>query len=143
MFVAGNFLLLAGAVLDMWFPINKALWTSSYVIFMAGWANVCLAMFYWLIDVKGHRAWATPFVIYGMNAITVFVLSGLIAKTMGLIRWDGVDGQKMNLWSYLYHTLYAPFGTPMNTSLLFAITFISVMFLVVWFMWKKRWFLKV
>jgi predicted acyltransferase len=143
MFVAGNFLLLAGAILDMWLPINKGLWTSSYVIFMAGWANVCLAMFYWLIDVQGYKRWATPFVIYGMNAITVFVLSGLIAKTMGLIRWVAPDGQKMSLWSYLYQTLYVPLGSPMNTSLMFAITFISVMFLVVWFMWKKRWFLKV
>ena len=96
MFVAGNFLLLLGAILDMWFPINKGLWTSSYVIFMAGWANVCLAMFYWLIDVKGYKTWSTPFVIYGMNAITVFVLSGLIAKSMGLIRWVAEDGQKMS-----------------------------------------------
>ena len=143
MFVAGNFLLLAGAILDMWFPINKALWTSSYVIFMAGWANVCLAMFYWLIDVKGYRRWATPFVIYGMNAITVFVLSGLVAKTMGLIRWTAEDGQKYSLWSYIYQTVYVPLGSPMNTSLLFAISFISAMFLVVWFMWKRKWFLKV
>jgi predicted acyltransferase len=74
MFVAGNFLLLLGVILDMWLPINKNLWTSTYTIFMAGWANVCLAMFYWLIDVKGYKKWATPFVIYGMNAITVFVL---------------------------------------------------------------------
>ena len=143
MFVAGNFLLLLGAILDMWFPINKALWTSSYVIFMAGWANVCLAMFYWLIDVKGYKAWSTPFVIYGMNAITVFVLSGLIAKSMGLTRWVTEEGQKMNLWSYIYQNVYAPLASPMNASLLFAISFISVMFLVVWFMWKKRWFLKV
>jgi predicted acyltransferase len=143
MFVAGNFLLLLGAILDMWMPINKALWTSSYVIFMAGWANVCLAMFYWLIDVKGYKTWSTPFVIYGMNAITVFVLSGLIAKSMGLVRWVAEDGQKMSLWSYIYQTVYVPLASPMNASLLFAISFISMMFLVVWFMWKKRWFLKV
>jgi predicted acyltransferase len=110
---------------------------------MAGWANVCLAMFYWLIDVKGYKAWSTPFVIYGMNAITVFVLSGLIAKSMGLVRWVADDGQKMSLWSYIYQTVYVPLASPMNSSLLFAISFISMMFLVVWFMWKKRWFLKV
>ena len=143
MFVAGNFLLLLGAILDMWLPINKPLWTSSYVIFMAGWANVCLAMFYWLIDVKGYKKWATPFVIYGMNAITVFVLSGLVAQTMGLIRWVTEGGTKTNLWSYIYQNVFVPLASPMNASLLFAISFISVMFLVVWFMWKKRWFLKV
>ena len=61
MFVAGEFLMLIGAVLDMWFPINKNLWSSSYVIFMAGWASVIFAMFYWLIDVKGYKKWALPF----------------------------------------------------------------------------------
>ena len=55
---------------------------------MAGWALVCLAMFYWLIDVKGYKKWATPFVIYGMNAITVFVLAGVVGRTMGLIQVD-------------------------------------------------------
>ena len=143
MFVAGNFLLLLGAVLDMWMPINKGLWTSSYVVFMCGWALVCLAMFYWLIDVKGYTKWATPFVIYGMNAITVFVLSGLVAKSMGLIRWTQADGTVISLQRYLYTTLFAPLAGPLNASLLWAICFITVMFGVVWFMWKRKWFLKV
>lgn len=143
MFVAGNVLLLLGAILDMWLPINKNLWTSSYTIFMAGWANVCLAMFYWLIDVKGYTRWATPFVIYGMNAITVFVLSGIVARTMGLIRWTTGEGTMIDLKTAIYNSVFAPLASPMNASLLFAISFISVMFLVVWFMWKKKWFLKV
>jgi predicted acyltransferase len=143
MFVGGNFLLLLGAILDMWLPINKGLWTSSYVIFMAGWANVCLAMFYWLIDVKGYKKWATPLVIYGMNAITVFVLSGLVARTMALIRWTGEDGTKWDVKSAIYQNVFVPIASPVNASLLWAIAFITVMFLVVWFMWKKKWFLKV
>jgi predicted acyltransferase len=143
MFVAGNFFLLLGAVLDMWMPINKGLWTSSYVVFMGGWALVCLAMFYWLIDVRGYTKWATPFVIYGMNAITVFVLSGLVAKSMGLIRWTQADGTVISLQRYLYTTLFAPLASPLNASLLWAICFITVMFGVVWFMWKRKWFLKV
>jgi predicted acyltransferase len=143
MFVAGNFFLLLGAILDMWMPINKGLWTSSYVVFMCGWALVCLAMFYWLIDVKGYTKWATPFVIYGMNAITVFVLSGLVAKSMGLIRWMQADGTVISLQHYLYTTLFVPLASPLNASLLWAICFITVMFAVVWFMWKRKWFLKV
>jgi predicted acyltransferase len=143
MFVGGNFLLLLGAILDMWLPINKGLWTSSYVIFMAGWANICLAMFYWLVDVKGYKKWATPFVIYGMNAITVFVLSGVVARTMALIRWTGEDGTKWDVKSAIYQKVFVPIASPVNASLLWAIAFISVMFLVVWFMWKKKWFLKV
>ncbi len=143
MFVSGNFLLLLGVIMDMWLPINKNLWTSSYTIFMAGWANVCLAMFYWLIDVKGYKKWATPFVIYGMNAITVFVLSGLVARTMSLIQWTAADGKITNLKSAIYDNVFAPLASPMNASLLFAIAFITMMYLVVWFMYKKKWFLKV
>ncbi|HSQ75550.1 MAG TPA: DUF5009 domain-containing protein [Bacteroidota bacterium] len=143
MFVSGNFLLLLGVIMDMWLPINKNLWTSTYTIFMAGWANVCLAMFYWLIDVKGYKKWATPFVIYGMNAITVFVLSGLVARTMSLIQWTAADGKITNLKSAIYDNVFAPLASPMNASLLFAIAFITMMYLVVWFMYKKKWFLKV
>jgi predicted acyltransferase len=143
MFVAGNFLLLLGATLDMWLPINKNLWTSSYSVFMAGWASVCLAMFYWLIDVKGYTKWATPFVIYGMNAITVFVLAGVVGRLLGLIHVAQPDGTSTSLQRYIFETFYLPIASPINASLLYAITFILVMFLVVWLMWKKKWFLKV
>ncbi len=76
---SGVALLAAGALLHLWLPINKNLWTSSFALFMAGWAGVLLAAFYWLIDVRGWKRWATPLVIYGMNAIVIFVLAGLIA----------------------------------------------------------------
>jgi len=143
MFVVGNAFLVLGATLDMWLPINKNLWTSSYSIFMAGFALVCLAMFYWLIDVKGYKKWATPFVIYGMNAITVFVLSGVVGRTLGLIKVGMPDGTVVDLQAYIFQTYYLSIATPINASLLYAISFILVMFLVVWFMWKKKWFLKV
>ena len=70
----------------MWFPLNKSLWTSSYVMFTSGMALLFFGMCYWLIDVKGIKWWTKPFVVYGMNAITVFALSGLLAKTMGIIK---------------------------------------------------------
>lgn len=143
MFVAGNLLLLLGATLDMWLPINKNLWTSSYSVFMAGWASICLAMFYWIIDVKGYSKWATPFVIYGMNAITVFVLAGVVGRLLGLIHVAQPDGTSTSLQRYIFETFYLPIASPINASLLYAITFILVMFLVVWLMWKKKWFLKV
>lgn len=143
MFVAGNFLLLFGAILDMWFPINKNLWTSSYVVFMAGWALVCLAIFYWLIDVKGYTRWAMPFIIYGMNAIAVFVLSGIVGRLITLIKWTATDGSVLTLKGYIFNTFFSPLGSPVNASLLYAIAFVGIMFLVVWGLWKKKWFLKV
>ncbi len=143
MFVAGNILLLSGAILDMWFPINKNLWSSSYAIFMAGWALVCFAVFYWLMDVKGYKRWATPFVIYGMNAIAMYVLAGLLEKLMFLIEWTRPDGSKISLWGYVYQTFFVPLASPMTSSLLFAIAYVLVTYVVAWGMWKKRWFLKV
>ncbi len=143
MFVVGNFLLLLGAILDMWMPINKNMWTSSYVVFMAGWALVCLAMFYWLIDVKGYTKWAQPFVHYGMNAIAVFVLSGIVARMMGLIKIGKADGSIISLKNYIFENWFLPFGTTVQASTMFAIAFIFVMYLVVWGMWKKKWFVKV
>lgn len=143
MFVYGNFLLLLGAILDMWMPINKNMWTSSYSVFMAGWAMVCLAMFYWLIDVKGYTKWAKPFVIYGMNAIAAFVLSGLVAKLLYLIKFAGPDGKEITLKTWIYQGFFVPYFSPLNASLMFAIAFNLLMFFVAWVMWKKRWFLKV
>jgi predicted acyltransferase len=138
MFVAGNGLLLLGAILDIWIPINKNLWTTSYSVFMAGWALVCLGVFYWLIDVKGYSKWATPFVIYGMNAITVFVLSGVVGRLLILVKVGD-----LSLQAYIFQTIYLPLAAPVNASLMYALSFIAVMFLVVWFMWRRKWFLKV
>ena len=143
MFVAGNFLLLLGATLDMWLPINKSIWTSSYSIFMAGWALVCFAMFYWLIDVKGYKKWAKPFVIFGMNAITVFVLSGLIGRTYGsIVKVHMPDGAEVSLQGYIFRTFFLPLASPINASLIFAICFLLFLFFIAWIMWKRKWFLK-
>ncbi len=144
MFVAGNIFLLLGAILDMWLPINKNMWTSSYSIFMAGWALVCLAMLYWLIDVKGYKKWATPLVIYGMNAITVFFLSGFIGRLYtGIIRWQTPDGGTQSLQGWIFQTFFLSIASPINASLLYAICFMLFLFLIAWIMWKKKWFLKV
>src|SRR5690606_10623690 len=72
MFTFGLTGILAGMLWNLFFPINKALWTSSYVLYTAGWASSVLALLYWLIDVKGYRKFTRPFVVYGINAITVF-----------------------------------------------------------------------
>jgi predicted acyltransferase len=143
MFVAGNILLLLGAILDMWLPINKNLWTSTYTIFMAGWALVCFATFYWLIDVRGYTRWAKPFVIYGMNAIAAFFLAGIIGRLYGLIRWEQMDGSTISLKNYIFEHYFLPLASPINASLLFAIGFLLLIYLIVWVLWKKKWFLKV
>jgi predicted acyltransferase len=143
MFVAGNILLLLGAIMDMWLPINKNLWTSTYTVFMAGWALVCFATFYWLIDVRGYTRWAKPFVIYGMNAIAAFFLAGIFGRLYGLIRWEQLDGSTISLKNYIFEHFFLPLAAPINASLLFAIAFLLLIYLCVWALWKKKWFLKV
>ena len=143
MFVFGSFFLLAGVIMDIWFPINKNLWTSSYVIFMAGWALVCFSVFYWLIDVKGHVKWARPFVIYGMNAIAVYVLSDILEVLLVLITFTGPDGSPLTLKALLYNNVFAAFFSPVHASTLFAAAFVLVMYFVAWTMWKRKWFFRV
>jgi predicted acyltransferase len=127
----------------MWLPINKNLWTSTYAVFMAGWANLCLAVFYWFIDVRGQGRWATPFVIYGMNAIAVFVLSGLVAKLSFIISFPAADGGSVSLKGLIYQAVFTPLASPVNASLAFAIAYVVLFFGVAWFLWKRQWFIKV
>lgn len=147
MFVFGSGLLLLGAVLDMWMPINKSLWTVSYTLFMAGWALCIFGIFYFLIDAKGVKRWAQPFVVYGMNAIFVFVLSGVAARAMGLWKFNVMlsDGtfKDVSIKSIITQNLFEPYFTPLNASLLHAIVWISVMYLVVWVMYRNKWFVKI
>jgi predicted acyltransferase len=141
MFVAGNLLLLLGVVMDMGLPINKNLWTSSYTVFMAGWALVCFATMYWLIDVKRYQRWAKPFVVYGMNAIAIYVFAGILARLLGLFT-VGQEGA-VSWKDWLMQHLFFPIASPMNASLLFAISFVLATYVFAWLLWKNKIFIKV
>ena len=140
---AGAALAAAGLALHLWLPINKNLWTSSFTLFMAGWSSLWFAAFYWLIDVRGVQRWATPFVIYGMNAIVIFVGAGLVAKMMGLIAWQNAAGAKTTLKGWIYANGFTPYASPVNASLAFALTFVAAFLGLGWVLWRKRWFLKI
>ena len=127
MFTAGVSLMFAGAIMNIWLPINKNLWTSSYSVFMAGMAFSVLAFLYWVIDAQGWRRWAKPFVIYGSNAIAIFVLSDALAITMIKMHWIRP----------VFNTVFAGLGTPKIASLSFALTHVAVMGIAAWGMWRK------
>lgn len=139
----GVVLLIVGAAFGLLLPINKNLWTSSYTVFMAGWAQLLFGVFHWLMDVRGWRRWALPFTLYGMNALALFVLAGLIARLLGLIQWSGANGATVSLKGWLYSTAYTPYFSPLNASLAFAITFVLLHFALAWALWRRGWFLKV
>lgn len=154
LFAAGNLLLFAGAVMNAWLPINKNLWTSSYSVFMAGMAMNCFGVCYWLIDVQGWRKWAKPFAIYGMNAITVFVLAGVLGRLSLAIEVVNAAGKKVALKTWLYDKLCAPFASPetapffgflasvKNASLMWALLYVLVLYLIAYGMYRRKWFVK-
>jgi predicted acyltransferase len=120
------------------FPINKSLWTSSYALFTAGLACFTLALFYWAADVRERRVGMKPLVVYGVNAIVVFVASGLLAKTLGLIRIDGVAS---NVW--IYRAFFTPWLSPHDASLAYALANVLGWYLVLWWMDRRGWHIKV
>jgi predicted acyltransferase len=149
LFVAGNFLLLTGEIMNYWLPINKKLWTSSYAVFMAGMAMNVFAICYWLVDVKEHKTWARPLAIYGMNAITVFVLTGLLGRISTLLPAGAENGHPIVLKTWLFgHLKFAfahlagPLATPKNSSLLYALFYVALMYGVAWVMYRRKWFVR-
>ncbi len=143
MFVAGSVLMLAGVIADNWLPINKNMWTSSYAVFMAGLALNVLACLYWLIDVKGWSGWSKPFAVYGLNAISVYVLGDILASFGWLIKFTGADGKPITLKGWYYHTFFVPVGDPMVASFLHSIAFMLVMYLIAYGMYRMKWIIRV
>jgi len=143
MLASGLFLTLAGTLLDPWLPINKSIWTSTFTIFMAGLTLITLALFYWIIDVKGFTLWAKPFVIFGVNPIAIYVLSEILDTTLLLINLSVPNGYAVSCKYYLFRNFCAPIASPELASLLYALGFLLPMFLIAWAMWRRRFFIKV
>ena len=140
--VSGFVMTVAGLAWDTVFPINKSLWTSSYVLFTAGLASLILALFYWVADVRGFKSGLKPFVIYGVNAIVVFVASGLLAKTMGLIKVPLGD-KMVSSQVFIYKTFFESWLQPINASLAYAIANVLGWYLVLWWMDRRKIYIKV
>ena len=138
MFVAGAVLLAIGWSWNAFFPINKALWTSSYVLFTGGLALQFLAFCYWLIDIKGYSRWAKPFVIFGMNAIALYIAADLLAELLGLIK---VGDDSLGGWIYAH--VFASWASPVNASLAFAICFVLVCLFFMWLLYRRSIFIKI
>jgi len=143
LFSAGIAAIILGLLWDLQFPINKSLWTSSYVLYTGGLASVALALCYWIIDVQGYKKFTTPFVVYGVNAITVFFLAGLMPRVLNLIQVAKPDGTKTGLLVRFYETCYVPFFSPINASLVWAITYVLGFYVLLYFMYKKDIIIKV
>jgi predicted acyltransferase len=140
--VRGVLLLALGAAWAPLLPINKSLWTSSYAVLTAGCALCALGLAVWFAEVRGRRAWAWPLAVYGLNPLTVFVGSGLLAKTLILIRVPTADGG-VPLQAWLFDHLFRPLAPPRAASLLYAVAWVVAWGFLLRLMERRGWVLKV
>ena len=139
----GAFSVVIALVWNIFFPINKPLWTSSYVLYTVGLGMISLSILIWIIDIKGWKKWAHPFLVYGMNPLILFVLSGLWVKTLFIIQIP-VDGETLNGYAWLYQKVFVPIGGPGNFgSFLFAFFHGVLFWLVGYIMYRKKIFVKI
>jgi predicted acyltransferase len=141
--IGGAVAMAVGLCWGVVFPINKSLWTSSYAVFTAGFGALLLAACYWVIDVKGWKRWTSPFVILGSNAITLFVASGLLVKTLLLIRVSTGDGKDIAVSAWAYRHAFVPLASPKNASLLYALANLVILYALLAWMYRRRLFLRV
>jgi predicted acyltransferase len=142
LFVIGSVCMTLGYIWDAWFPINKSLWTSSYVLYTGGLALLFLGFCYWFIDVKNSRWWIRPFQVYGLNAITVFFLSGLVGRLLYTIKVP-YGGEQVGLGTYLFNNLFIPWLNPINASLAWAICYVIIWLGLMWILYAKKIFIKI
>lgn len=142
MFVAGAACIVIGWCWNPFFPINKSLWTSSYVFFTGGLALEFLALCYWLVDIKKYQRWAKPFVVFGVNAIVLFVGTGVMARLMGLIKLPWGSAQ-ISLQGWIFQKLFLPWAAPVNASLAYALAFILLWLGLMWILYSRRIFIRI
>ncbi|MCH2082772.1 MAG: DUF5009 domain-containing protein [Saprospiraceae bacterium] len=139
----GSILVALGLIWDMTFPINKKIWTSSYVLYTSGVAMLFLGVIYWLVDILQYKRWTYPFVVYGMNALFVYILSGIFAKLMYYIRWRDSAGELMTAQSWVYENCYQSILSDYNASLAYALTNVLLLWLISLALYKRNIFIKV
>ena len=142
--IGGVMCMAAGGLWHPWFPINKSLWASSYVLFTGGVAAILLAFCSkWADEIPlGWRLRTSePFVALGRNAILLFVLSGLTARLMGVVIVDQAAHLSMKGW--IYSTLFMPLASPRTASLLFAIANLLLLYTLLAWLHRRRLYWKV
>jgi predicted acyltransferase len=143
LFAASGVACMLGWFWSAWFPINKGLWTSSYVLLTAGLAGLVLTWLWVVIDWQGRDRWALPLYVFGSNALLAFLGTGLMAKSMILLKVAGPDGAPMSVQRWVYEHWFASWAGPLNGSLAYAIAFVLVWLAILWIPYRRGIFLKV
>ncbi len=139
--LAAGCCIVAGLMWNPFFPINKKIWTSSYVLFANGWAIALLAIIIYITEIRQWRAWGRIFAVFGKNPLFVFVLSGVLARLYNLVRIPDTEMgtpvvKGLGKWSYDH--FFAPVFGNLNGSLLYAVTHVLLFFVIAWWMDRKK-----
>lgn len=145
LYLYGVAALFAGYVWGQFFPINKPIWTSSYVLYTGGLAMMVFALFILVIDVKGYQKWTYPLRVFGMNPLFLFILSVFWVKTLSrIVRWTTEDGTVMTGLQWIYQSICVPLlGDNPNGSLLFALIHIFIYWLILRELYKRKIYIKI
>lgn len=144
--IIGIALIIIGLIWSIIFPINKSIWTSSYVLYSAGIATLCLTLLYYIIDIANYKKWTTFFLIWGVNPMIVFFFSGIIPRVLSSIKIQNpeISTEQINLQNLIYNLCIVPiFKNPLNASLAYALTYAVFWSLILWFFYKNKLIFKV
>lgn len=125
------------------FPINKPLWTSTFVLLTSGLSMLSLGILLWIIDIKGKSRWTLPFQVFGMNPLAIYVLSILLAITFRIAFIPSGDGALLSVTSWLFGGFFEPLAGSMLGSLLYALTMTAFCWFVGWLLFRRRIFIKI
>lgn len=127
---------------DLIFPINKPLWTSSFVLYTCGFASFFLGILLWITDVKGFTTWIKPFQVFGMNSIFIYGLAGFLATTLNLIVLHPQGEKPVNITAWIYNNCFMPMSGNYAGSFLYALTFTLICWFAGWILYRKKIFIK-
>ena len=136
--MAGVALLGIALVWDIYFPINKPLWTSSYVLFSTGWTMIALAALILIIEVGKHKKWTYFFDAFGKNPLFIYIMAAVVARLLGFIRIGDIS-----LKGWLYENLFGNHFYAYNASLFYALSYMLLMWLIGYWMDKRKIYVKV
>lgn len=131
-------LIIGGLVWDQIHPINKSLWTGSFVLVSVGWGCALLAVLSYMVDLRAYRRWISPFLVFGMNPLFIYVFSILGISVFNLLTLDGKDLQR-----WLFELVFRPVISPEFGSLLFALAYLAACWLAGYTLYRRKIFIKV
>jgi predicted acyltransferase len=139
-------LVLLGLIWNFVFPMNKSLWSSSFVLYTSGLAALCLSLLYYIIDIANHKKWIKLFLIWGVNPMIVFFFSGIIPRALTMIKVNHPElpGEPLGFQSYFYNYGIVPlFQNPMDASLTYALVYAIFWSIILWVLYKTKLIFKV